>query len=171
MSLKEKMAAKVCNFYVNNWHLLTILFPYLNKNLDEKTKIVTILEDNLEDYAQTLIEKIILNNQDKDKIMDINWRKTNIENKNFENYLTTNTKGNNELILIVNGQTDYIENANETIYDLINKKEMTNKTVKIINCFNVSNNSVNMSNILNNHETVLNTLGEIKVEEFTNSNK
>lgn len=171
MSLKGKKAVKVCNFYVNNWHLLTMLFPYLNKNIDKKTGVVTILEDNLENYAENLIEKIILNNKDKEKIMDVNWDKTNIKDENFESYLKENIEKNNESIIIVNGNADYIENTNSAVYNLMNKKEIPSKSIKIINCFDISNDAINMNDILSKHERVLNTLGETKVEEFAGDNK
>ena len=170
MKFKGKMAVKVCNFYVNNWHLLTILFSYLNKNINEKTNVITILEDDLENYAETLIEKIILNNKDKEKIIDINWRKTDVENEGFEDYFKSGITENNRVIIIVNGKVDYIESANGAIYNLIKKTGMYGKRIKIINCFDVSDENMNMGDVLNEHESVLNTSGEIKVEDFACNN-
>ena len=84
MIIKEERIVRVCNFYVNNWHLLTMLFPYLNKNMDKKTRVVTVLENSLESYAETLIEKIILNNRDKEKIKNINWKEKSLEDESLE---------------------------------------------------------------------------------------
>ena len=30
---------KICSFYVSDWHLVTMLLPYINRQIDEKAKI------------------------------------------------------------------------------------------------------------------------------------
>jgi len=166
MIFKENSTTKVCNFYVNNWHLLTTLFPYLNKNMSKNTQIITMLENNLETYAKTLVEKIILNNRDKEKILNVNWCQTEIEDENFTMNFKKYLQKNKELILIVNGSNEYIKYTNSIITNLIKKKEISIKNIKIINCFDISNEDINMTEILSDHKSVLNTVGEITVEEF-----
>ena len=39
---------KICSFYVNEWHLVTMVLPYINKEINEKANITTILENDIE---------------------------------------------------------------------------------------------------------------------------
>ena len=44
MSVQQTKITKFCSFYVSDWHMVTMLLPYINKKMNEQTKIVTILE-------------------------------------------------------------------------------------------------------------------------------
>ena len=46
-NLKNR-AEKICSFYVSEWHLVTMLLPYINKELNEKANIITVLEKDIE---------------------------------------------------------------------------------------------------------------------------
>ena len=35
---------RLCSFYVSEWHLVTMILPYINKELNEKAKIINITE-------------------------------------------------------------------------------------------------------------------------------
>ena len=167
MKTKETEGVKICNFHVSDFHLLTILFPYLNKQIKEGTKIVTVLEKDLIEYADNLAEKIILNNKDKEKILDLNWEKCNINlQEEFENYLRKNIIKKQETIFIINGTPDFISYANFLVTNFLKIKDIHLKNIKFVNCFNISNNDINMKAMLENYQQVLNTLGETKVEDF-----
>ena len=49
MNNKNYQVEKLCGFYVSDWHLTTTILPYINSKIDEKTKVITILENNIEE--------------------------------------------------------------------------------------------------------------------------
>ena len=55
MEILKNNIEKICSFYVSDWHLVTMLLPYINKQINEKANIVTILESDIEKNIQTLI--------------------------------------------------------------------------------------------------------------------
>ena len=69
MELVEKTIEKICSFYVSDWHLVTMLLPYINKEINEKANIITILEKDIEQNIKTLIDKLNLKN--KQKILNV----------------------------------------------------------------------------------------------------
>ena len=71
---KEKVE-KLCSFYVSDWHLATMLLPYINKKVDEKVEVIAILETNLKENIKVLLNKLNLKNMEK--IDKIDFDKTN----------------------------------------------------------------------------------------------
>ena len=79
---------KVCGFYVSSVHLVTMLLPYLNKKIEEQIEIIPFLEFDLRKNVETILSKIVLNEKNKEQILDINWKNTKIQkitNINVEN--------------------------------------------------------------------------------------
>ena len=59
MNMQKKNVLKLCSFYVSEWHLITMLLPYINKKVNEETKIATILENDIKTIdIEKQIEKI-----------------------------------------------------------------------------------------------------------------
>lgn len=143
---------KDCSFYVSDFHLLAMILPYINKELNEGKKVVTILEQDLQKEMETLISKMNLKEETKNKIMNINWNKT----KEVLNDIESNTD------IIVVGDKKYIDNANEKIRTNINDLNNT----KIINCYEVFEFNNNIDEILNYHDKILNTSGEKEINEI-----
>ena len=58
---------KLCGFCINEWHLTTMVLPYISKEINNNYKIITILEKGIEENIKLLIKKlnlkIILDNQ------------------------------------------------------------------------------------------------------------
>ena len=54
MNNKNYQVEKLCGFYVSDWHLTTTILPYINSKIDEKTKVITILENNIEENSESL---------------------------------------------------------------------------------------------------------------------
>ena len=59
----KKSTEKLCSFYVSEWHLVTMILPYINRELNEKANITTVLEKNIEENIRTLISKLNLKNE------------------------------------------------------------------------------------------------------------
>jgi hypothetical protein len=147
--VENKGAEKVCSLYVNNMHLIVMLIPYIEKELERGRKIVTILEDDLKEEVETLINKVNLTEEKKNGLKSINWNKNGL--------LFGEISKIEDDVILVNGSYDFIKNVNSCIND--NAK-------KVINCFELNTFEDNSREILENHNKILNTLGEKKISEM-----
>lgn len=152
---------KICNFYMSDWHFTVMLLPYINKEINRNTKIITVLEKDMTDKVEALVEKLNLKN--KDEILNINWKNTDMDG--FFYKLRDELEYSAENLLIVNGTNYYIKEINNKIRQELNKEKYANKNIKIIDCYDFDSNKENMSNILKGYNGMLNTSGEIKIEE------
>ena len=155
---------KFCSFYVNDWHLVTMLLPYINKQINEKANIVTILENNLEENIQTLIKKLNLTHEEK--ILSLDWKRTNgIKYSEVENKIKNIESGNCLNIIFINGSKNNIDIINKNIDKALKSAKIKNAFIKIIDCFEVSEFNINMQEILNSHDKILNTSGEKEISD------
>ena len=143
---------KICSFYVNDWHLTVMLLPYIKQEVENQKRIITFMEQNLEDNVTILLSKLNLQEDIKKQIKAIKWN-TNTNLKYTEG----------ETTILVSGKKDYIEKVNKSLekYEKNNKKQ----TIKIINCYEVSNFNKNIKEVLDSHDAILNTGGERPIEE------
>ena len=74
MEVQKNNLTKLCSFYVSDWHLVTMLLPYINQKINEQAKIATILEKDIRENVETLVEKLNLKN--REKILNLNWSTT-----------------------------------------------------------------------------------------------
>lgn len=172
MSEKKKPINKVCSFYVNEWHLTTMTLPYINKKLNKKATIITLLQKGIKQNIEELISKINLNEISKNKILKINWTSNKMYKYNeIEKYLLTYIKSNeNNIDIIVNGKNEYIEIINQNIENFLQKHsdKVIDKTITIINCYEMTQFN-NISEVLNKHDMILNTSGIKKIEDVFDS--
>lgn len=160
---------KVCGFNISSIHFSMMILPYINKELEQEKSIVTILEGNLEKNIKQVLSKITINNESKEKILNINWKDTDIRKSSIERILKTElTEEKNNLDIIVYGSEKYINLVNDNISKFINKngKTLGEKNVKIINCYTVNDFNENIKEILDSHDVMFNTSGEHKIEEI-----
>ena len=135
----ENKVEKLCCFYVSDFHLEMILLPYINKKIDEKIVIKT--EKDLKDTVESLVSKMNLDIEKKEKILSLGWNGQN--NKEIED------KSN----IIIIGNQKYINNINSEI------KERKIKDITIIDCYNFEDTKDEMDNIISNYRMNLNTTG------------
>ena len=137
---------RLCNFYTSKYHLSMILLEYLKEENNKKMKVITFFQDELEKEINILVDKYKYN---INNIEEIDFKITkNIYEKEIE--LAKNN------LFIVEGDLNYINDANEYILD--NLKKMTN--TKIINCYNFSHQKLYMKEIINKNDKILFTSGE-----------
>lgn len=162
MNNKNYQVEKLCGFYVSDWHLTTTILPYINSKIDEKTKVITILENNIEENIKVLMEKLNLKN--KNEILSIRW--TSVDGKkyiNIENILNKEISKNTENIILICGNKNYIDVINNNISKWLEKANI--KSIKIIDFFEVTEFNNNIVNILDGHDKILNTSGEREISE------
>jgi len=159
---------KVCGFNISSIHFSMMILPYINKELEKEKNIITILEGNLEKNINQVLSKITLNNESKEKILNIQWNATDIKKDNIEKLIKTNLFKEENLDIIVYGGEKYINIVNEIINKILNKKNkiIKEKNIKIINCYTVNDFKENIKEILDTHDVMFNTSGEHKIEEI-----
>lgn len=157
---------KLCSFYANEWHLSVMLLPYLNSQINQDVKITTILKDETEENINTLVKKLNLKNANK--ILEINWKKNNINKYETIEKELNKICNNNNVLIIINGDERYIESANKILERYLSKNNMKNKKIKIkiIDCYDISKLEKDMDNIIYKYDAVLNTSGEKNVVDF-----
>ncbi len=152
----------VCSFYVSDWHLVTMLLPNIDKKINEGVKITTILENDLTEKMTTLLEKLKLEN--KQKVLNIKWNSTNIENINLKTIIENNSE------IIVNGSLEYINNVHEKIKEYLNEN-VVDKQITIVDCYDINKYENSVKQILDKHDKILNTAGEKEKEKFVTNIK
>ena len=158
MEVQKNNLTKLCSFYVSDWHLVTMLLPYINQKINEQAKIATILEKDIEENVITLVEKLNLKN--KEKILNLNWKKQD-EIRSRINELETNQ----ELIIFINGNKEFIDKYNKKLTRYFETQLIRNK-IKIINCYEVIEFNGSITHILDEHDKILNTSGEKEIKEI-----
>lgn len=140
MIVNSSKIEKMCSFYVSDFHLEMILVPYISEKIENKEDIKIITEKNLQDTIEVLISKMNLEEDKKQKILNLGWNKENEDIKEKSN-------------VIVIGTEDYIKQKNEEI------KEMNISNLNIIDCYNFEEIKGEMNEIISQYDKSLNTLG------------
>lgn len=169
MNLQKKVVKKMCGFYVSDWHLTTMIFPYLTEKLKNKEVVTTILEKGIEENIKQLETNVNIETQIKEEISKIKWEST-LEDEyiRIEEVIKEDVIKNKNVNILVNGSINRIEEINNIINKYIeNNREILSQrecTINIINCYEVSEFN-DITKILDKHDYVLNTSGEHEISE------
>lgn len=147
-------AQRYCSLYVNDMHLIVMLIPYIERELEKKEKIITILENDLENEIDTIVKKVNLGREKKNKIKRINWKKNLLSKEQIGEI-----KG--ETILI-KGSYEFIQSVNEVLKTEDNR---------VIDCYDIDTFEKNSRTILEQHNAILNTSGIRKISDMFQINK
>lgn len=158
MEVQKNNLTKLCSFYVSDWHLVTMLLPYINQKINEQAKIATILEKDIRENVETLVEKLNLKN--REKILNLNWSTT----EKIKQSIHTLEK-NQELIIFINGSKEFIKEQNRKLEKYFST-HFVSGPIKIINCYEIIEFNGSIQEILDNHSKVLNTSGEREINEI-----
>lgn len=140
MGVKDKKIEKVYSSYVSEYHLEMILVPFINSKIEEKENVVIETEYDMNETLNTLLSKLNLKEENKEKILRLGWNKkeNNIESKDN---------------VIIIGNKDYIENINRRIMQK-NIEDLT-----IVDCYKFEDICNNMSEVADKYDFNLNTNG------------
>lgn len=140
MGVKDKKIEKVYSSYVSEYHLEMILVPFINSKIEEKENVVIETEYDMNETLKTLLSKLNLKEENKEKILRLGWNKkeNNIESKDN---------------VIIIGNKDYIENTNRRIMQK-NIEDLT-----IVDCYKFEDICNNMSEVADKYDFNLNTNG------------
>lgn len=167
MEILKNNIEKLCSFYVSDWHLVTMLLPYINKQINEKANIITLLENDIEENIKTLTKKLHLKNEEK--ILNLYWKKSNGIKYSITQEKMKNLKENEIInIIFINGSKNYIDMTNKNIEKFLkeSKEKYKEIKIKIINCYEVGEFNLSMKSILDSHDKILNTSGEKEICEI-----
>jgi len=143
MITKEQNMNKYCCLYVSEYHLEMILLPFIKNKLKE-SEILIFTQNNLVQTLHTLLNKINLSNENKEKIV-------NIKNWNTETIDLINNQDVKEYTVIINGDEEYRDRINKKIRKFkINVKN-------IVDCYDVNNSSIKSNYIQDSYKGILNT--------------
>ena len=159
---------KVCSFYVSSMHLITMIMPHLRKQIEVDAGISTFFEYNLEETANTVISKIILADDKKEIISDLEWNSKNgYKFSHVEKEIKEALSEFKELNILVMGNANYIKAVNENVEVFLEKnaRKISKKYISIINCYEVGEFNENIKDILDEHDYILNTSGMKEIEE------
>ena len=153
MDNNKSTKEKICTFYTSDYHFEMISLPYINKKIEENNEVIILTENNLEKTINKLVSNINLNNDKKEKILNINWKKDDL---NKFKLINKNTKNNQNMIIFIKGNENYIKNINKNIEKWTEK----NINTQIIDCYNVAEISEKLDEVASNYNKVLSTKGE-----------
>ena len=156
---------RVCGFNISSIHFSMMILPYIKKELETEKNVITILEANLEKNVNQILSKLTITDKEKEKILNINWKETDIRNLNIEKNLREKIENSENVDIIIYGSEQYINDVGVVINKIISNFSKKDKTIKIINCYSVNDFNENIKEILDKHDIVFNTSGEHEIEE------
>ena len=176
MDILKNNIEKLCSFYVSDWHLVTMLLPYINKQINEKANIITVLENNIEENVKTLVSKLNLKN--REEILNLNWKENKISKYSEIKEIMKKLKRENiENIIFINGSKNFVDIVNKNINKYLEniekqlkkhkniEEKIKDMKIKIVDCYEVGDFNLNIQEILQNHDRILNTSGEKEIND------
>ena len=159
MNINQKAKEKTCAFYASDYHFEMITLPYIEKSMEKEKQVIILTENNLEETANKLIERINLNEEKKKKLIKMDWNNNDLNKfKQIKNIADLDE----ELIILVKGKENYIKNINKNITKWTQKSEK----IKIIDCYDMEEIGEKMDEIMEGYKNVLSTTGERKIEKI-----
>ena len=138
MKDQSSTTQKVCSFYVSNMHFATMILPFVNKQIEAQTKIVTFFENNFTTNIELVLSRLTIKEENKKKLLEINWKNTDImKYPDIEKVLKNNILKNQKNIIIINGSDEYINVVNNCLnrYMVKNYKRINQDNIKIMDFY------------------------------------
>lgn len=146
-----KTKEKLCLFFASDYHFEMISLPYINGKLKENKEVIMITENDLNSTVSTVLDRINLKPEEKEKIINIDWKNNNsdkikrLENENIQN---------KEKVIFIKGKEKYINNINRNINNLI-----CDKNTQVIDCYDINEVQENIKEIAKGYSNILSTSG------------
>lgn len=148
---------KLCAFYASDYHFEMMSLPYINKKMEEESKIIILTENNLEETMKTFLSKTNLKEEKKKEILKINWK-----NDDLEKFKKIKANQEKEMIIFIKGKENYIHNVNQNIAKWISQESKA----KIIDCYDLEEIGENLDEIMGQYQKILRTTGEKEIEKI-----
>lgn len=163
---KSVSVKKICSFCVSNWHLVTMLTPYISKKI-EKEDMIMLLEEDMTEITQEFLSKLSLQKEIKEKVECLVWQKTVCKYAEVKKILKEILKHNKPVNIMIYGTQNYIDKMHENIEKWIKKniENLEDRNIQIVDAYEVMQFNHNLNDILDKHDKILNTSGEKEIEE------
>lgn len=153
MNKNQKTKEKICTFYASDYHFEMISLPYINKNIEENKEVIVLTENDLEETMKILISKMNLQEEKKDKILNLNWKNDDL---NKFKRINNNINEQKAMVIFIKGKENYIRNVNKNIEKWIEKSS----NIKVVDCYDMEEVSEKIENIMGEYKKILSTKGE-----------
>lgn len=165
MRLEKINLKRTCSFYISEFHLSTLLLPYITERVRRNVQIETFIENSIEENIKKVIKGINIEEYIKKEIMKIDWNDFGLTK--YSKIVDRIKVEDRDINIVVSGSKEYIENINIGINRLIenlNAKGLRDKiNVTINNCYPVKE-VLSVKEILDKHDLLLNTSGEVEID-------
>lgn len=154
MNKIENTNEKICAFCASDYHFEMISLPYIDRKMANDNEIIILTESDLENTVKNVLEKTNINEEKKKQILKLNWKKddkTKLEK--------IKEKIEKDIIIFVKGKEKYINNINENIEKYLPKE----KSIKIIDCYNIEEIGENANRVVKKYNKILQTTGEKEI--------
>ena len=129
------------------------MLPYINEKLERNEEVVILSENDLEETINKVLEKINLKEEKKKKILKLNWN--NNDKEKFDS-IKEKCLDKKDMVVFIKGNKKYIQLANQNIEKFVPK----DKSLEIIDCYNIEEINDNVQDIIQNYDNVLQTAGK-----------
>lgn len=147
-----KTKEKLCLFFASDYHFEMISLPYISGKLKENKEVIMMTENDLDSSLSTVLGRINLKPEEKQKIVNINWKNNNEDKiKKLENE-------DKEKVIFIKGKETYINNVNKSINDLI-----CDENTQVIDCYDINEVQENIKEIAKGYSKILSTSGVEKL--------
>ena len=116
MNFQKKNIKNICSLYASDWHLAVMLLPYLTKKLEKNENVKTILKEDLKENVQGLVSRWNINKALKEKIINIDWNTSKIENtSDIKSYVDKIINEKQNTTIILNGKNSEVKETSEIL--------------------------------------------------------
>lgn len=156
MIKKQETEEKICAFFASDYHFEMISLPYINKNLEQNKEVIVLTENDLDKTIEVLLSRMNLEENKKDEVLKINWKHDDLSK--FKR-IKENIKNNKDLIVLIKGKENYINNVNENIARWTNNSDK----IKVIDCYDMEEVGENLNEVMGHYKKILSTTGEKEI--------
>lgn len=151
---ENKNQKRICSFFASDYHFEMISLPFIEKELEDEKKIIVFTENNLDNTIEKVLKNINLKEEKKNKIKQLDWK----SETNFKLQELQNCEDNQEMVVFIKGGESYIQSMNKKLNEIV-----SNKNVKIIDCYDINQMNVDLTDVAQNYSEVLNTMGKMEL--------
>ena len=157
--MKKNKSRKSYMIYASDYHFEMIGLLNIRKELKENKTVIILTQNDLEKTVKTVLSRITMNEEEKEKIQKINWTgETETKYKEIKNSI----EQNQEISIYIKGEEKFIEEQNKKINKLI-ESENNFDNISIVDCYDFSEISERSNEIIKKYDEVLVTGNKISI--------
>ena len=156
--MKKNESKRAYMFYVSDYHFEMIGLLNINKELNQNKKVIILTQNDLEETVGTVLSKINIKDEEKQKIKNINWKHD--DNSKYKEIKLALAE-DQEISVYIKGDEKYIQLQNKKIDEILNVKN----NISITDCYNFYEIAEKSGEIIRKYDQALVTDKKIKVED------